>query len=68
VKNLNLCRSIIDAVNRGEFHIYAVNTIDEGIEFITGIPAGDIHTEGTVHYLVNEALSDYAEKMKEFQN
>ncbi|NOY23421.1 MAG: AAA family ATPase [Acidobacteria bacterium] len=68
VKNLNLCRSIIDAVNRGEFHIYAVNTIDEGIELLTGIPAGDIHTEGTVHYLVHQALSGYAAKMKEFQN
>ncbi len=68
VKNLNLCRSIIDAVNRGEFHIYAANTIDEGIELLTGIPAGDIHTEGTVHYLVHQALSGYAAKMKEFQN
>ncbi|RLE16964.1 MAG: ATP-dependent protease [Acidobacteria bacterium] len=68
VKNLNLCRSIIDAVNRGEFHIYAANTIDEGIELLTGIPAGDIHTEGTVHYQVHQALSAYAAKMKEFQN
>jgi predicted ATP-dependent protease len=68
LKNLNLCCSIIDAVNRGEFHIYAVNTIDEGIELLTGIPAGDLQTEGTVHYLVNEALSDYAARMKEFQN
>ena len=68
VKNLNLCRSIIDAVNRGEFHIYAANTIDEGIELLTGIPAGDIHTEDTVHYRVHQALSAYAAKMKEFQN
>ncbi len=68
IKNLNLCRSVIDAVNRGEFHIYTVKTIDEGIELLTGIPAGDIHTEGTVHYLVNRALARYAEKMRAFQN
>ncbi|NOZ13276.1 MAG: AAA family ATPase [Acidobacteria bacterium] len=68
IKNLNLCRPIIDAVNRGEFHIYAADTIDEGIELLTGIPAGDIHTEGTVHYLVHQALSGFAAKMKEFQN
>lgn len=67
VKNLNLCCSIIDAVNRGEFHIYAADTIDEGIELLTGIPAGDLQTEGTVHYRVNQALSAYAEKMKEFR-
>lgn len=45
-KNLNLSNEVVDAVKNGLFHIYAISTIDEGIELLTGVPAGKkIQTE-----------------------
>jgi len=44
--NLMLCREIVSAVESGKFHIYAVSTIDEGIELLTGVPAGAPDEEG----------------------
>ena len=60
-------REVIKAVKEGMFHVYAVKTVDEGIELLTGVPAGKKnkngeYTVGTVNYLVNEKLKDYAEK------
>ncbi len=40
VKNLMLKKSVIDAVKKGEFHIYQVADIEEGIEILTGVPSG----------------------------
>ena len=66
IKNLNLNDEVIKAVKDGKFHIYAIKTIDEGIEALTGVPAGKKnkngeYTVGTVNYLVNEKLKKYAE-------
>ena len=65
VKNLMLNEEVIQAVIKREFHIYAVSNIDEGIEILTGIKAGDINQEGTVHYLVNRKLEKLADAKKE---
>src|SRR5262249_25103309 len=40
VKNLMLREEVVDAVRQGRFHIWAVRTVDEGIEILTGAPAG----------------------------
>ena len=40
VDNLQLSDDIIEAVKNGEFHIYSISTIEEGIEVLTGVPAG----------------------------
>ena len=48
-----------------KFHIYAVSTIDEGIEILTGVPAGDIDINGTVYYLVNQTLKKFIKNVKE---
>ena len=66
IKNLNLNDEVIKAVKDGMFHIYAIKTIDEGIELLTGVPAGKKNKNGqypagTVNYLVNEKLKKYAE-------
>ncbi len=68
IKNLNLNDEVIQAVKDGQFHIYAVKTIDDGIELLTGVPAGKKnkngeYTVGTVNYLVNEKLKKYAENV-----
>ena len=68
IKNLNLNEEVIKAVKDGEFHIYAIKTIDDGIELLTGVPAGKKnkngeYTVGTVNYLVNEKLKKYSENV-----
>lgn len=66
VDNLQLSDDVIDAVKNGLFHIYSVSTIDEGIEVLTGVPAGKKDRNGkfpsgTVNYLAYEKLKKYAE-------
>lgn len=46
-RHLMLDREVIDACRRGLFHIYAVSSVDEGIEVLTGVPAGRRRKDGT---------------------
>ena len=64
IRNLHLSEEIIEAVKCGKFHIYAVSTIDEGIEILTGVPAGKKNEKGhfpagTINYLAQEKLNKY---------
>ena len=66
VKNLSLSDEIIQAVKNKKFHVYAISTIEEGIEILTGVPAGkkDINGKfpaGSVNYLAYEKLKKYAD-------
>ena len=66
VDNLQLSDDIIEAVKNGEFHIYSISTIEEGIEVLTGVPAGKKDKNGhfpsgTVNDLVYKKLKNYAE-------
>jgi predicted ATP-dependent protease len=72
VENLMLKEEIVEAAKAGKFTVYPVRTIDEGIEFLTGVPAGEPQAdgsfmEGTVNYLVNKRLQQMAETVREFQ-
>ena len=65
IDNLQLSDEIIEAVKNKQFHIYSVSTIEEGIEVLTGVPAGKKDKDGkfpagTVNYLVYEKLKKYA--------
>ncbi len=40
LENLMLHPEVVQAVEKGQFHIYAVDTVEEGIEILTGVPAG----------------------------
>ena len=69
VRNLNLSDEIVDAVKNRLFHIYAISTIEEGIEVLTGVPAGkkDLNGNfpaGTVNYMVYEKLNKFAKVSK----
>ena len=71
VQNLMLEEEVIDAVRAGQFHIWAVRSIDEGIELLTGVPAGQRDSEGqypedTVHRLVKDRLRAFAERLRAF--
>ena len=64
-KNLNLNDEVVQAVKDKKFHIYAISTIDEGIELLTGVPAGKKDANGnfpagTINYLAYEKLKKYA--------
>jgi predicted ATP-dependent protease len=72
VKHLMLKQEVIDAMKAGKFHIYPVSTIDEGIEVLTGVPAGVLGKDGkypvgTINRLVQDTLADMAEKSKEYR-
>ena len=61
VNNLQLSDDVVEAVKNKQFHIYAISTIEEGIEVLTGVPAGKKDKDGkfpagTVNYLVYEKL------------
>ena len=47
VRNLMLKPEVVQAVADGRFHIYAVSTIEQGIELLTGVPAGKLRKDGT---------------------
>lgn len=69
ISNLMLNDDIIEAVKNGRFHIYAVKTVDEGIEVLTGLPMGErgadgAYPEGTISHLVDSKLKEMAEKIK----
>ncbi len=66
-----LKEEVIEAVKQGKFHIWSVKTIDEGIEVLTGIKAGQrledgSFQKGTVHDRVDKRLRELAQTMKEF--
>jgi lon-related putative ATP-dependent protease len=71
VQNLMLKEEVLEAVKAGQFSIYSVKSIDEGIAVLTGAKAGQrrpdgTYEKGTVNYLVDKALSEMADKLKEY--
>jgi ATP-dependent Lon protease len=60
-----LKEEVVQAVDSGQFHIYPVKTIDEGLEILTGVEAGERQAdgnfeEGTINYLVDQELERLA--------
>lgn len=71
VRDLMLRKDVVAAVKKGKFQIYAVKTIDEGIEILTGKKAGEMkpdgtYPKGTINRLVNDKLKALAEGLKKF--
>jgi predicted ATP-dependent protease len=70
VKNLMLRGDVVDAVSAGRFHVYAIETIDQGIEILTGRPAGErvegAYPEGTINRMVEQRLRQFAEGLRKF--
>jgi len=65
ISNMMLEPETAAAIARGDFHIYPVDTIDHGIETLTGVRAGGIDEAGTVNYLVDQRLKKMAEMLRE---
>ena len=71
--DLMLREDVIADIRRKKFHVYAVRTIDEGIEILSGIKAGKQRSDGTiepdtVHYLAAQKLREYADAWREFES
>ena len=68
VQHLMLNEEVVEAVRNGRFHIYPVSTIDEGMEILTGVNAGQLKNDGTydpgtVNYRVNKRLAEMTQRM-----
>lgn len=57
VRHLVLHPEVVEAVSAGRFHIYPIRTIDEGMELLTGVRAGEPGSAGTVNGMVDAALA-----------
>lgn len=70
LRNLMLTREVVEAVERGTFHIWAVSTVDEGLRILTGQPSGALvdgeYPPGTLHRAVADRLREYSEHLHAF--
>ncbi|MFQ5654227.1 MAG: Lon protease family protein [Planctomycetota bacterium] len=72
VPQLMLREELVDAVREGRFRVFAIDTFDEGLELLTGLPAGrrgpdGAFPEGTVHHAVETRLGALAEGLIRFR-
>jgi len=72
VDDLMLRKDVVEAVKEQKFHIHPVRTIDQGIEILTGVEAGETleggrFREGTVNDRVDKKLRELGAKIKEFE-
>jgi len=69
-KDLMLKKEVVDAVKEGKFHVWAVGTVDEALELLTGLPAGKRLPDGTfeedsVNARVDQTLRSLMEMARE---
>ena len=60
---------VVDAIRENKFHVYAIKTIDEGLEILTDYPAGERGVDGTfpeatVNHLVEKRLEELDQSMR----
>ncbi len=69
VNDLVLDDEVIESIDEGLFNVYAIDTIDEGMEILTGMKMGQKvdgkYEEGSINYLVYEKLKNYYNKVNE---
>ena len=71
IPHLMLADEVAAAVAAGDFHVWAVEHVDEGIELLTGRPAGargadGVYPVGSVHRCVDDRLHNYAIRLRDF--
>ncbi len=69
-RHLMLHERVIEAVNAEKFHIWSVETIEQGIEILTGVKAGQRDkngkfSKGSVYQLVDDRLQEMADRLRE---
>ena len=71
VKHLMLREDVVNAVNEGKFTVYAIESIDEAIELLTGQAAGERDADGqflpdTINRRIEDQLISYAQQRRSF--
>ena len=71
VKHLMLRSDVVEAAEKGLFHVWPVEAVDEAVELLTGVPAGEKgadgrYPEGTVNRRVDDRLAAFAERARNF--
>lgn len=71
IPELMLRDEVVEAVAAGKFHIYPVTTIDQGIEILTGVAAGEPNNRGnypagTINYFVQRRLAELADSLRQY--
>lgn len=71
VPNLMLKQEVVEAVRDGQFHVWPITTIEQGIEILTGVAAGELqpdgtYPEGTLFRKVDDRLLQIADIVKQF--
>jgi predicted ATP-dependent protease len=61
---LMLRGDVVDAIAAGRFHVYAISTVEEGIELLTGVPAGVPDEDG--HYPERTVFRAVETRLKRF--
>lgn len=69
VKNLMIKKEAVDAVAEGKFFIYPIDRMEDGIEILTGMPAGEpledgTYPEGTFNHLVQRRFEEIGKALK----
>jgi len=72
IEDLMLRDDVIEAVADGKFHIYPLARLEEGVQILTGLPAGQRDGRGrfepdTVFALADERLRQMADTLKQFE-
>ena len=68
IKDLCLDDDVIDAVKENKFSIYTIKNVDEGIEILTGVPAGKLdennnYPENSIHFKVYQKLKEFSQNL-----
>jgi lon-related putative ATP-dependent protease len=71
MQDLMLKDDVLDAVRDGRFHLFAIDHIDEGIELLTGVPSGELQSDGTfpegsINHVADAALAELAEVWRDY--
>ena len=71
VKHLMLRPDVVEAAEKGLFHVWPVETVDQAVELLTGLPAGErgedgAFPEGSVNRRADDRLAEFAKKARAF--
>ena len=71
VKHLMLRADVVEAAEKGLFHVWPVETVDQAVELLAGLPAGErgedgVFAEGSVNRRADDRLADFAKKARAF--
>jgi predicted ATP-dependent protease len=66
VQNLVLRDDVRQAISEDVFHIYPIETVDQGLELLSGIKAGALNEPKTLHWYINKRLDEMAQSLRHF--